>query len=163
MPVPSHGITASVIQEMMPAYTLSNDLLQATFAALPPPPADASPAWRQARMTRLLKEVTAFMPADATQARLASQILIVRGLADTLAAQVHEPGVSAERTYRLSRGAAEMQRTGVMLERQLARSQQLPVPFLGTVLSGEVDLAALEVVWCGIPAREVVEPEVTPV
>src|SRR5580700_11296949 len=137
MPVPSHGITASVIQEMMPAYTLSNDLLQATFAALPPPPADASPAWRQARMTRLPQEVTAFMPADATQARLASQILIVRGLADTLAAQAYEPAISEERMYRLSRGAAEMLRMGALLERQLARSQQQPVPFFGTVLSGE--------------------------
>src|SRR5580704_4330399 len=104
MSAPSHGITTSVIQEMMPAYTLSNDLLQATFAALPAPPAGATAAWRQTRMARLLQELTAFMPADATQARLASQILIVRGLADTLAAQVHEPGVSAERMYRLSRG-----------------------------------------------------------
>ena len=55
-----------------------------------------------------------------------------------------------------------MQRTGVVLERQLARSQQQPVPFFGTVLSGEVDLAALEAVWCGTSVQEVAAPEMTP-
>jgi hypothetical protein len=40
MTLPSNGITAEVIREMMPPYALSTDLLAATFAVLPPPPAN---------------------------------------------------------------------------------------------------------------------------
>ena len=41
MSLPSNGITQDVIREMMPPYHLSPDLLEATLAALPPPPPDA--------------------------------------------------------------------------------------------------------------------------
>jgi hypothetical protein len=44
MSEPSNGITAEVIRGVMPPYHLSADLLQATFAALPRPPPDATPA-----------------------------------------------------------------------------------------------------------------------
>src|ERR1700733_14966219 len=83
MPLSSNGITASVIRDIMPPYNLSNDLLEATFAALPAPPHDASSTWRQTRITRLIAEIAALMPADAAQARIATQILVVRQLADT--------------------------------------------------------------------------------
>ena len=55
MSAPSNGITAEDIREMMPPYTLSDDLLQATFAALAPPSRDASTAWRHARIARLTR------------------------------------------------------------------------------------------------------------
>src|ERR1700728_1174630 len=78
MTLSSNGITASVIRDIMPPYNLSNDLLEATFAALPAPPRDASSTWRQTRITRLIAEIAALMPADAAQARIATQILVVR-------------------------------------------------------------------------------------
>jgi len=53
---PEQGLQ-NVIREMMPPYHLSPDLLEATFAALPPPPQDASTPWRQARITRLMQEI----------------------------------------------------------------------------------------------------------
>ncbi len=68
MSQPSNGITAEVIRNVMPPYHLSADLLQATFAALPPPPPDASSPWREARITRLTEEIVAPKPADAEQA-----------------------------------------------------------------------------------------------
>ena len=92
MSLASNGITPDVIREMMPPYHLSPDLLEATFAALPPPPHAASPPWRQARIARLMQEIATLMPADAAQARLAAQILIVRELADTIAARAYCAG-----------------------------------------------------------------------
>ena len=38
MSLPSNGIAAEVIREMMLLYHLSDDLLQPTFAVLAPPP-----------------------------------------------------------------------------------------------------------------------------
>ena len=162
MSLPSSGITQDLIREMMPPYNLSNDLLQAMFAALPPPPRDATAAWRQARITRLLHEVTAFMPADAAQARLATEILIARGLADALTARAHEPGVTVEQMCRLSRSSAELVRTAALVERTLARHQQKPVAFFGTVMADEVDVAALDAVWCSYAIQHEDVPKVTP-
>src|SRR5580658_783607 len=82
MSTPSNGITPEVIRDFMPPYHLSPDLLAATTAALPAPPPDSTTAWRQIRLTRLLQEVTDLHPADAAQARLATQLLTTRELAD---------------------------------------------------------------------------------
>src|ERR1700735_1334695 len=87
MSIPSNGITPEVIRGVMQPYRLSPDLLAATIAALPAPPPDSTTAWRQARITRQLQEIAALRPADAAQARLAAQILITRGLADTFIAR----------------------------------------------------------------------------
>ena len=43
----ANGVTADVIRGMMPPYHLRADLLQATFAVLPPPPANATAGWRR--------------------------------------------------------------------------------------------------------------------
>ena len=75
MSLSSTGLTQDVIREMMPPYHLSPDLLEAMFAALPPPPPDAPATWRQARITRLMQEISTLMPANAARARLASQIV----------------------------------------------------------------------------------------
>jgi len=149
MAIPSNGITAAVIRDIMPPYHLSTDLLEGTFAALPPPPADASPAWRQARIIRLTQEITALKPADAGQARMAAGILILREAADSVIARAYAPGVTIERMCRISRSAAELVRTAGTMGRALERSQQQPVPFYGTVVEEEVDLAAVDRVWCG--------------
>jgi hypothetical protein len=159
MTLSSNGITSEVIREMMPPYNLSNDLLEATFAALPAPPHDASTTWRYARITRLIAEIAAFMPADAVQARLATQILIMREMADTLTNRAYRPGVTIEQMCRLSRSSAEMVRTGALLERTLVRHQQKPVAFFGTVVADQVDVAALDAVWCGNPTPQPAAPE----
>ncbi len=63
MSLPSNGITQEVIRDLMPPYYLSPDLLEAMFAAMPPPPADASATWRQVggSAVRLLQEFSTLM------------------------------------------------------------------------------------------------------
>ena len=149
MSLPSNGITPEVIREMMPPYHFSPDLLEATLAALPPPPPDASPDWRQARITRLLQEVSTLMPANAAQARTAADILIVRGLAATIAARANAPDLTLPQMCRVARAAGELVRTAGGLVRSLERTQQKPAAFFGTVLADAVDVGALDKVWCG--------------
>ncbi len=153
MPLPSNGITAEVIREVMPPYRLDPDLMAATVAALPPPPPDTTTAWRQTRLTRLLGEIAALKPADAAQGRIASSLLIVREMADSFAARVHAPGLELNEMCRVSRTTTELLRSAAALERTLARHQQKPVPFYGTVVQDEVDIPALAALWGGgIPA-----------
>jgi hypothetical protein len=149
MTLPSNGITQDVIREMMPPYHLSDDLLAGTMTALPPPPPDASAAWRQAHLARLVQEISGCMPADATQARIAVQILIVREMADTLVARAYAPGATIEQMCRLARNSAELVRTSALLVRTLAQCQQKPAPFFGNLVADQVDVAALDAVWCG--------------
>jgi hypothetical protein len=149
MSLPSNGITQGVIREMMPPYHLSPDLLEATLAALPPPPPDAPALWRQARITRLQEELSTLMPANAAQARLASQILIVRELADAIARRAYAPELTGLQMCRVGRASAELVRTAGGLVRALERSQQKPVPFFGTVLADGIDVAAIAAGWGG--------------
>jgi hypothetical protein len=142
MTPPSDGTTQAVIREVMLPYHLSADLLAATLAALPPPPHDASPVWQQARVTRLIEEIGAFLPADAGQARLASQILIMSELAGTVATRSYAPEVTVDQMSRLRRTSAELGRTVAMLVRTLQRRQQQPVPLFGTVVEDEIAIAA---------------------
>ncbi len=147
MSLASNGITAEVIRGMMPPYHLSADLLEATFAALPPPPANAPQGWRQVRVARLTQEFATLMPANAAQARIVSQVLIMRELADAIATSASAPGLAPEQMARVGRASAELMRTAAGLVRGLERAQQKPVPFFGTVLADGVDLAALDAVW----------------
>ena len=147
MATPSNGITADVFRELMPPYHLSADLVHALFDTLPPPPPDATPAWRQARITRLLQEVVAAHPADAGQARLAAQTLTLRELADTVVRRAHAPDATVAEMCRLARTAAELVRAAGVLDRSLVQHQQKPVPFFGTVIEDEVDLAAVDAAW----------------
>src|ERR1700733_8536231 len=161
MSLPSNGITQEVIREMMPPYYLSPDLLEAMFAAMPPPPPDASATWRQARITRLMQEFSTLMPANAAQARVVSQILIMRGLADAIAARAFAPELTALQMCRVGRASAELVRTAAGLERLLARQQQKPAGFFGTVLGGGVGVAAVDAAWCrGAGVGVVPEPGV---
>jgi hypothetical protein len=63
-------------------YHLSPDLLAATFAALSPPPVDTPSTWREARVARLMQEFATLIPANAAQAQIVSQILIMREMVD---------------------------------------------------------------------------------
>ena len=153
MAIPSNGITAEVIRDFMPPYHLSLDLLQATFATLPAPPSDATTAWRHARITRLTEEIVAPKPADAGQARISAQLLIVRELADTFAKTANAPDLPIEQMCRLGRTASGLLRTSIELDRALARHQQKVVPFFGTVVQDEVDIAAVDAMWPSHPAQ----------
>ncbi len=154
MAQPSNGITPEVIRSVMPPYQLSPDLLQATFAALPPPPPDATTARRQAHIARLTQEISAMMPANAAQARIAAQVLISRELADTLVTRAQAPGADLPLLCRLARTAATVMQTAAMLDRSLKRQQQKPAPFFGTVLADEADIPALEATWRSNPNHQ---------
>ena len=143
----TNGITPDVIREMMPPYHLSTDLLEATLAALPRPPPDATAGWRQVRVARLMQEFATLMPANAAQARTVSQVLIMRELADAIAARAHAPDLTEVQMARVGRASAEVSRTASGLLRALERLQQKPVAFFGTVLADGVDLGALDAVW----------------
>ena len=153
MSIPSNGITPEVIRGAMAPYLLSLDLLHATFAALPAPPPDATATWRRARVTRLAAEIVAPMPANADQARIAAQLLIARELADTFAKAARAPDLTSEQMCRLGRTASGLMRTAIELDRSLARHQQKPAPFFGTVDDHEVDLAEVDTMWGGRPGQ----------
>jgi hypothetical protein len=154
MAQPSNGITPEVIRGVMPPYELSPDLLQATFAAIPRPPPDATPAWRHARIARLTQEISALMPANAAQARIAAQILIYRELADAAATQAHASGTDIPLMCRLARAAATLVQTATSLDRSLIRRQQKPAPFFGTVLSDAVDIPEVDATWHTLPDHQ---------
>jgi hypothetical protein len=149
MSLPSNGITPEVIREMMPPYQLSADLLAAAFAAVPAPRPDATQAWRLERATRLVQEIAGLMPADAPQARIAAEIVILREASDDSLAWSNAPGLAVEQACRLRRTAAALTVSSTGLERLLARHQQKPVPFFGTVLVDGIDVGALAAGWGG--------------
>ncbi len=162
MSIPSNGITPEVIRDSMAPYLLSPDLLHATFAALPAPPPNATPAWRRARVTRLAAEIVAPMPANAEQARISAESLIFRELSDTFAKAAQVPGHTADQMCRLGRTASGLMRTAIELRRSLARLQQKPAPFFGTVDDHEADLAEVDAMWGGHPGQPADPPPASP-
>ena len=160
MSIPSNGITPEVIRESMAPYLLSTDLLHATFATLPAPPPGATAAWRRTRVTRLAAEIVAPMPANADQARISAQLLIFRELSDTFATASQTPGQTGDQMCRLARTASGLMRTAIELRRTLARLQQKPAPFFGTVDDHEVDLAEVDAMW-GNHTAQPIEPPLT--
>jgi hypothetical protein len=148
MSIPSNGITPEVIRDIMPPYHLRTDLLGGALRALAAPPADATTAWRHARIARLVQEIGGLMPADAPQARIAAEIVIVREATDDTFAQSYAPGLTVEQVCRLRRTAADLTRSAATLERSLGRRQATPAPFFGTVEADAVDIGALDAVWC---------------
>jgi hypothetical protein len=164
MTLPTNGITADVIRDIMPPYHLDTDLLGAMFAAIPPPPLDATIAWRQARATRLVEELAGLMPANAPQARIAAEIVIVREAAEDSLARAGTAGLAVDQVCRLRRTASALLASVAALERSLVRHQQKPVPFFGTVLADGIDVAALVAGWggAGVRGQDGVAPAETP-
>ena len=154
MSLPANGITADVFRDIMPPYRLNHDLLAAMFTTLPPPKPAATPTERHAHVTRLVQEVAVLMPADEAQARLATQIVITRELADDTFTRSHIPDLTVEQVCRLRRTAAHLTQMSIALERTLVRRQQKPAPFFGTVLADEVDTAALNQIWRNDPKQQ---------
>jgi hypothetical protein len=144
MTLPTNGITAEVIREIMPPYQLSADLLAAMFAAVPALPADATPAWRQERAARLVQEIAGLMSADAPQARIAAEIVILREATDDTLAWANTRGLTVEQACRLRRTAVALTGSVAVLERMLVRHQQRPAPFFGKlVLLSSTELGPL--------------------
>jgi hypothetical protein len=96
MTLPTISITQEVFREAMPPYQLSADLLEAMFSAVRAPPPEATMAWRQVRAAWLVQEVAGLMPADAPQARIAAEIVIMREATDDALARAIKPGVTLE-------------------------------------------------------------------
>jgi outer membrane biosynthesis protein TonB len=153
MTIPSNGITPEVIRGVMPPYRLSPDLLAATLAAFPAPPPGSTTAWLQTRVTRVVQEIADLKPADALQARMAAQLITTRELAHTFTLHAQAPNLEPIQRCRLGHTAAELLRSAAMLDRTLARHQQMPTPFFGDVIQDEVDIPALATIWASaIPA-----------
>jgi hypothetical protein len=134
MAIPSNGITAEVIQELMPQFIIGDDLIGGILDAIPAPPAGASVAWRHARIARIIEETTALLPADAAQARHAAQIVSLRDVADDTMRCSHAVTATAmtvEQMCRVRWTAGKLICTAERLERALSRRQQLPTPVLG--------------------------------
>ncbi len=119
---------------------------------MPPPPADASPAWRRARLTRIIEEVAARVPMDAAQGHLAGQLVVVQFLADDMVGRITAPGLPLAERRLVARTADDLLRSVVRLERALERRQARVMPFRDVGAVGGFDLAALDGVWCrGVP------------
>jgi hypothetical protein len=154
MSTPSNGITAEVIRGVMPHYHLNTDLLGETLRVLPPPPPNASTPWRHARITRLVQEIGGLMPADAPQARIAAQLVIVREIADDTFHRSNAPGLTIAQLCQLRRIGDNLARTALNVERTLTRRQSKPALFFGTVEADAVDIAALDAGWHNEPGDE---------
>jgi len=154
MSIPSNGITSEVIRGVMPHYHLNTDLLGETLRVLPRPPPNASTPWRHARITRLVQEIGGLMPADAPQARIAAQLVIVREIADDTFHRSNAPGLTIGQVCQLRRIGDNLARTALNAERTLTRRQSKPAPFFGTVEADAVDIAALDAGWRDEPDNE---------
>ena len=90
---------------------------------MPLPPANATAAWRHARLARIIEELAARVPMDAAQGHLAGQIVVTQFLADDMAARIHAPGLALADMCRLNRTTDDLLRTVTRLERALERRQ----------------------------------------
>ncbi len=153
MPDPSNGITFRTIQEAMPDYHITQDLLDGVLTAMPPPPADASPSWRRARLTRIIEEIAARVPMDPAQGHLAGQLVVVQFLADDMMERLMTPGLPLAERRLTARTTDDLLRSVVRLERALERRQTRVMPFRDVGAVAGFDLDALDGVWCrGTPA-----------
>ncbi len=157
MPDPSNGITFRTIQEAMPEYYLSQDLLHAVLTAMPPPPPDATAAWRKARLTRIIEEIAARVPMDPAQGHLAGQLVVVQFLADEMMQRLMTPDLPLAERRLTARTTDELLRSVVRLERALERRQARVLPFRDVGAVDGFDLAALDGLWCrGVQAAATV-------
>jgi hypothetical protein len=165
MPDPSNGITFRTIQEAMPEYRISDDLVRGVLGAMPPPPAGISHAWRREHLARVIDEVAARVPMDAAQGHLAGQLVVVEFLAFEMLERVTTWDLPLAERRLASRTSDDLIRSITRLERTLERRQARVLPFRDVGAVAAFDLDALDRVWCrGMPAAgaEPVAPPATP-
>jgi hypothetical protein len=160
----SNGITFRTIQEAMPEYHISADLVRGVVSAMPPPAAGISYAWRRERLARVIEEIAARVPMDAAQGHLAGQLVVVEFLADEMLERVTTWDLSLAERRLASRTSDDLIRSASRLERTLERRQARVMPFRDVGVVAGFDLDALDAVWCrGMPAAEPVVAPAAPV
>ena len=153
MPDPSNGITFRTIQEAMPEYHISDDLVRGVLGAMPPPPAGISHAWRREHLARVIDEIAARVPMDAAQGHLAGQLVVVEFLAFEMLERVTTWELPLAERRLASRTSDDLIRSITRLERTLERRQARVLPFRDVGVVAGFDLDALDRVWCrGMPA-----------
>ncbi len=115
-------------QPPTPTYRLTDDQLAPLLAALPPLLPHAPPDWHRSRRKQIIREIAWLRPADALQAHLAGQIVVLRRLADSQLRWACVHTNSPEQARRLGRFAAALIDAGDRLECELRRSQKNPRP-----------------------------------
>jgi hypothetical protein len=101
----------------------------------------------------VVQEITGLKPADAAQARIAAQLITTRELANTFTVRAQAANLEFNQFCRLGSIAIELLRSAAVLDRTLARHQQMPTPFFGAVILDELDIPALATTWAtAIPA-----------
>jgi len=160
---PSNGITFRTIQEAMPAYHISDDLVRGVLAAMPPPAVGISHAWRRERLARVIDEVAARVPMDPAQGHLAGQLVVVEFLALEMLERVTTWELPLAERRLASRTSDDLIRSISRLERTLERRQARVMPFRNVGAAAGFDLDMLDRVWCrGMPAAGAV-PAAPPV
>jgi hypothetical protein len=145
------GTTRSATPVATPPYHPGEDLLDRVLAALPPLIADAPLVWHRTRRTWVGKEIAALRPADAVEAMLVGQIVVLRHLAASLTNRAGLATNSPAQTRRLDRIAAAMTRAGAGLQRTLQGEQRRVVPPGGEWAAKGFDPAAMEALWRDTP------------
>ena len=148
MPDPSNGITFRTIQEAMPEYRISDDLVRGVLGAMPPPPAGISHAWRREHLARVIDEIAARVPMDAAQGHLAGQLVVVEFLALEMLERVTTWELPLAERRLASRTSDDLIRSITRLERTLERRQARVLPFRDVGVVAAFDLDALDRVWC---------------
>src|ERR1700678_2869380 len=162
MPDPSNGITFRTIQEAMPEYHISDDLVRGVLGALPPP-AGISHAWRRERLARVIDEVAARVPMDAAQGHLAGQLVVVEFLALEMLERVTTWELPLAERRLASRTSDDLIRSITRLERTLERRQARVMPFRDVGAVAAFDLDMLDRAWCrGMPVAGPVAPPAIP-
>ena len=150
---PSNGITFRTIQEAMPEYHISDDLVRGVLGALPPPPAGISHAWRREHLARVIEEIAARVPMDAAQGQLAGQLVAAAFVAFEMLERVTTWDLPLAERRLASRTSDDLIRSISRLERTLERRQMRVMPFRDVGAVAGFDLDMLDRVWCrGVPA-----------
>jgi hypothetical protein len=94
-----------------------------------------------------VQEISALMPADAMQARIAAEILILRETAYAISARAYAPELTALEMSRMCGASGKLLRTAAALAYTLERMQQKAAPLSGTAQAAEAEVAALVARW----------------
>ena len=124
MSIASAKFPHRVPQGMTPTYHLSDAQLAPVLAALPPLLPHAPPDWHRSRQKKIVKEIAALQPADALQARLAGNIVVLRHQAASAMSWANVRTNSPEQARRLGREAAMLMGVGDRLEHALRRQRK---------------------------------------
>jgi hypothetical protein len=154
MPPFELDITRRDAQDATPEDHVNHNLLDDLLRALPPPPDGATVAWRHAYLRRVVEELAAFAPFTSMDAMMATQIVVCRHLAARTASQSVDPMMSMKVAAEMRRSVQALLRIAGQMERLLPRRRTAEMPGNQVLVEIQVDLTALDAVWCGTAAVE---------